>query len=51
VGLEVYLGKKYHVLTAFNSRDGIKKYSKDRGRIPLVIVDLILPDSIGSHLI
>ena len=50
-GLKAYLCKKYHVLTAFNGRDGIKKYDKNRGRIHLVLTDLILPDSIGSFLI
>ena len=50
-GLKAYLSKKYHVLTAFNGRDGIKKYDTNRGRIHLVLTDLILPDSIGSFLI
>lgn len=51
VGLKDYLGKKYHVLTAYNGRDGIKKYDKNEDRIHLVLTDLILPDVTGSYLI
>ena len=39
------------MLTAFNGRDCIKKYNKNRCRIHLVLAYLILPDSIGSFLI
>jgi DNA-binding NtrC family response regulator len=51
VGLKDYLGKKYHVLTAYNGRDGIKKYDKNEDRIHLVLTDLILPDVTGNYLI
>ena len=51
VGLKDYLGKKYHVLTAHNGRDGIKKYDKNENRLHLVLTDLILPDVSGSYLI
>jgi len=47
VGLKAYLVKKYHVLTAYNGRDGIKKYDKNEGRIDLILTELILPDAIG----
>lgn len=50
-GLKSYLVKKYHVLTAYNGRDGIKKYDKNEGRIDLILTDLILPDAIGRCLI
>ena len=50
-GLKAYLGKKYHVLTAYNGRNGMKKYDKNESRIHLVLTDLILPDAIGSYLI
>ena len=51
VGLKAYLGKKYHVLTAYNGKDGIKKYDKDQSRIHLILTDLILPDVSGRYLI
>jgi len=51
VGLKDYLCKKYHVLTAYSGRDGIKKYDKNENRIHLVLTDLILPDVTGSYLI
>ncbi len=50
-GLKAYLGKKYHVLTASNGRDGMKKYDKNESRIHLVLTDLILPDVFGRYLI
>ena len=51
IGLKDYLGKKYYVLTAYNGRDGIKKYDKNENRLHLVLTDLILPDVSGSYLI
>jgi DNA-binding response OmpR family regulator len=51
LGLKAYLGKKYHVLTAYNGRDGIKKYDQNESRIDLILTDLILPDARGSYLI
>lgn len=51
VGLKDYLGKKYHVLTAFNGRDGIRKYERNQDRIHLILTELILPDASGSYLI
>ena len=51
VGLKTYLGKKYHVLTAYNGRDGIRAFDKNENRIHLVITDLVLPDIIGSYLV
>ena len=51
LGLKAYLGKKYHVLTAYNAKDGMRKYARNESRIHLVLTDLILPDSIGSYLI
>jgi DNA-binding response OmpR family regulator len=50
-GLKAYLGKRYHVLTAYNCRDGIQKFDKNENRIHLAIVDLVLPDALGSHLV
>jgi DNA-binding response OmpR family regulator len=51
VGLKAYLGKKYHVLTAYTGRDGIKKYDQNESRIHLVLTDLILPDFSGGYII
>jgi len=49
-GLKAYLGKKYHILTAYNGRDGIKKFDKNKNRIHLVITDIIMPDLSGIAL-
>jgi DNA-binding response OmpR family regulator len=50
-GLKAYLGKKYHILTAFNGRDGIQKFDKNKNRIHLVITDIIMPDVSGITLV
>jgi len=50
-GLKAYLAKKYHVLTAYNGRDGIKKFDKNKNPIHLVIADIIMPDISGVTLI
>ena len=50
-GLKAYLGKKYHILTAYNGRDGIQKFDKNNNRIHLVITDIIMPDVSGIALI
>ena len=51
LGLKAYLGKKYHVLTADNGKQGIKQYDRNQSRIHLILIDLILPDVLGSYLI
>jgi DNA-binding NtrC family response regulator len=50
-GLKAYLGKKYHILIAYNGRDGIKKFNKSKNRIHLVITDIIMPDVSGIALV
>jgi DNA-binding response OmpR family regulator len=50
-GLKAYLGKKYHILTAHNGRDGIQKFSKNKFRIHLVITDIVMADVSGLALI
>lgn len=50
-GLKDYLRKKYHVLTAYNGKDAIRKYDKNQSRIHLILTELILPDAVGSYLI
>jgi DNA-binding response OmpR family regulator len=50
-GLKAYLSKKYHILTAYNGRDGIKKFDKNKNRIHLVITDIIMPDFSGNALV
>ena len=50
-GLKAYLGKKYHILTAHNGRDGIQKFDKNQNRIHLVITDIVMPDVSGLALI
>jgi len=50
-GLKAYLGKKYHILTAYNGRDGIQKFDKNKNRIHLVITDIIMPDMGGIALL
>jgi DNA-binding response OmpR family regulator len=51
VGRGWFLGKKYHILTADNGRDGIKKFSKNENRIQLVITDIIMPHVSGIAII
>jgi DNA-binding NtrC family response regulator len=50
-GLKSYLGKKYHILTAYNGPDAVKKFIKNENRIHLVLTDLILPNFIGGDLV
>ena len=50
-GLKAYLCKKYHILTAYNGRDGIQKFDKNNNRIHLVITDIIMPDVSGIALV
>ena len=50
-GLKAYLGKKYHILTAYNGRDGIHKFDKNKHRIHLVITDILMPDVSGIALV
>jgi DNA-binding NtrC family response regulator len=50
-GLKAYLSKKYHILTAYNGRDGIQKFDKNKNRIQLVITDIIMPDVGGIVLL
>lgn len=50
-GLKAYLGKKYHILTAHNGRDGIQKFGKNKMRTHLVITDIVMPDINGLALI
>jgi DNA-binding NtrC family response regulator len=50
-GLKEYLVKKHYVLTACSGREGIKKFNKSKDRIHLVLIDLIMPDAVGSDLI
>lgn len=50
-GLKAYLGKKYHILTAYNGRDGIHKFDKNKNRIHLVITDILMPDVSGIALV
>lgn len=51
VGLEAYLGEKYHILTASNGRDAVQKFEKNEKRIHLVLTVFILPDFVGGNLV
>ncbi|MBW1785997.1 MAG: PAS domain S-box protein [Deltaproteobacteria bacterium] len=48
VGKEMmeYLG--YHVLTADSGREALETYGKNRGRIDMVVLDMIMPDMSGG---
>jgi DNA-binding NtrC family response regulator len=50
-GLEAYLGKKYHILTASTGRDGLQAFEKNEKRIHLVLTDLILQDFACCYLV